>query len=160
MSGKPAHNTPHTTMFSNSNSAASAGNGSRQCGTYQQVSVASQVHGDASPHQMVAMLFDGVFESLAHARAAMAAGEAETKGRAIGRAVRIVDEGLRSTLNLQQGGALAQDLHNLYGYVTTRLTQANLKNDEDALDECASLMAPLRVAWAQIRPAVESGRGA
>jgi flagellar protein FliS len=52
------------------------------------------------------------------------------KGRAIGRAVRIVDEGLRAGLNLEAGGRLASDLHELYGYLNLRLTQANLRNDE------------------------------
>ena len=39
------------------------------------------------------------------------------------------------------------DLSDLYAYVCLRLTQANLRNDEAALDECQALMAPLRDAW-------------
>ena len=143
-----------------SNPATYSRSAARHCGMYQQVHVDSQVHGDASPHQMVTMLFDGLFESLAHARGAMRAHDIEAKGRAIGRAVRIVDEGLRAALNLQQGGSLARDLHDLYGYVTARLTHANLKNDERALDECAALMTPVREAWASIRPAVDGRHGA
>lgn len=106
---------------------------------------------DADPHQLVAMLFDGLFESLAQARGAIRSGDAAAKGRAIGRAVRIVDEGLRGALDLQSG-ALAHNLHDLYAYVTLRLTRANLKGDEAALDECASLLQPLREAWTAIRP--------
>jgi flagellar protein FliS len=34
--------------------------------------------------------------------------------------------------------------------VSLRLTQANLKSDEAALDECARLMQPLADAWAAI----------
>jgi flagellar protein FliS len=145
-------------MFSSSNLGTGTRGGNRHCGTYQQVGVVSQVHGDASPHQMVAMLFDGIFESLAHARAAMAAGEIETKGLAIGRVLRIVDEGLRGALDLQQGGTLARDLHDLYGYITARLSVANLKNDPAALDECAALLSPLREAWSGIRADVEPAR--
>ncbi len=133
---------------------------SRHCGLYQQVHVDSQVHGNATPHQMVAMLFDGLFESLAQARGAIRARDIEAKGRAIGRAVGIVDEGLRSALDLQQGGRLARDLHELYAYVTARLMHANLKGDEGALDECAALMTPVREAWAAIRPAVDARRDA
>lgn len=107
---------------------------------------------DADPHQLVTMLFDGFFESVAQARGALRSGDRGTKGRAIGRAVRIVDEGLRGALDLQQGGKLAQDLHDLYAYVTLRLTRANLKDDESALEECAALMQPLRDAWTAIRP--------
>jgi len=45
---------------------------------------------------------------------------------------------------------LARDLHQLYAYVSLRLTQANLKSDEGALDECLKLMQPLADAWASI----------
>jgi len=109
---------------------------------------------EADPHALVAMLFDGLFESLAQARGAMRSGDILAKGRAIGRAVGIVDEGLRAALDLRAGGTLARDLHDLYAYVTMRLTQANLHNDEAPLDECAGLMQPLREAWHAIRPAV------
>lgn len=141
-------------------SAFASSGAARHCGMYQQVSIDSQVHGNASPHQLVAMLFDGLFESLAKARGAMRAGDPQAKGQAIVRAVRIVDEGLRAALDLRNGGTLARDLHALYAYVTARLTQANLKNDERALDECAALMTPLREAWEAIRPAADARRNA
>jgi flagellar protein FliS len=38
-----------------------------------------------------------------------------------------------------------------------RLLQANLRNDEAALDECVRLIAPLRDAWIAIGPQVEAG---
>lgn len=106
----------------------------------------------ASPHRLVAMLFDGVMESIAQARGAIQAGQIEQKGRAIGRAVRIVEEGLKGSLNANGGGTLAADLGELYGYVTKRLTHANLRNDVAALDECQRLIEPLREAWTAIAP--------
>lgn len=108
---------------------------------------------DASPHRLVAMLFDGFMEAVAEARGAMKTQDVERKGRAIGRAVRIVEEGLRAALDLNAGGQLAADLNELYRYVGARLTQANLRNDLDALDECRRLIEPLRDAWTQIAPA-------
>ena len=118
---------------------------------YQQVGVETQVHG-ASPHQLVALLFDGYMESIAQARGAMRKGDRLAKGQAIGRAVRIIEEGLRAGLDLRAGGQLARDLHELYGYLTLRLTQANLRDDDAALDECQRLMTPLREAWLAIAP--------
>ena len=120
---------------------------------YRQVGVESAVSG-ASAHRLVTMLFDGLLESLAQARGAMRAGQTEAKGKALGRAVRILDEGLRCTLNLEAGGELATDLSDLYAYTTLRLTQANLRNDEAALDECKRLIEPLREAWISIGPEV------
>lgn len=116
---------------------------------YRQVGVSTSVE-SASPHKLVEMLFDGYMESVAQARGAMRNQQIEAKGKAITRAVRIVDEGLKACLNLREGGALAQDLSALYGYLTTRLTQANIRNDETILDECVALVEPLREAWRAI----------
>jgi flagellar secretion chaperone FliS len=115
-------------------------------GAYQQVGVQTMVS-EASPHGLVAMLFDGFFAAVARARGAMRAGDVRAKGEALVHAVRIVDEGLKASLNLTAGGKLAADLSDLYAYVCLRLTQANLRNDESALDECQALMSPLRDAW-------------
>ena len=121
---------------------------------YSQVGVETGVQ-SASPHKLVAMLFEGYFESLMRAKAALAAGNTEVKGSEIGRAVRIVEEGLKASLNLSAGGALAADLSELYAYVTLRLTQANLKNDAAALDECHALVKPLHEAWQSIASQVD-----
>ena len=121
-------------------------------GLYQQVGLETQLAG-ASPHHLVAMLFDGYMEALAQARGAMRAGQIELKGRAIGRALGIVQEGLRAGLDLKVGGSLARDLDDLYAYIAGRLTLANLRNDEAMLDECQRLVQPLREAWASIAPA-------
>ena len=120
-------------------------------GLYQQVGVETQLAG-ASPHHLVTMLFDGYMEAVAQARGAMRAGQVETKGRAISRALGIVQEGLRAGLDLKVGGSLARDLDELYAYIAGRLTLANVRNDEAMLDECQRLVQPLREAWASIAP--------
>jgi flagellar protein FliS len=121
----------------------------RFAAAYRQIGAETAV-ADATPHRLVTMLFDGYADALAQARGALARGQTEQKGRAIARAVRIVGEGLRASLNLDDGGALAQDLHALYAYIETRLTMANLRNDDSMLEECQRLIQPLRDAWASI----------
>jgi flagellar protein FliS len=121
----------------------------RQAGAYKQVHLTTGVS-SASPHALVSMLFDGLFDALARARGAMRSGNVEAKGKAISHAVGIVGEGLRASLNLTDGGALAANLDGLYGYVSIRLVQANLGNDEAVLDECVQLLTPVRDAWSQI----------
>ncbi len=106
----------------------------------------------ASPHRLVTMLFEGLSDALARARGAMIAGRIADKGTAIGHAVRIVEEGLRSSLNLKDGGTVAADLNRLYGYVALRLTHANLRNDLAALQECSELIEPVKTAWLAIDP--------
>lgn len=107
---------------------------------------------DASPHRLVAMLFDGFIDALAEARGAMRERNIERKGQVINRAIRIVEEGLRAGLDLRSGGSLAADLDRLYSYIGMRLMQANLRNDESILDECQRLVQPLRDAWEAIAP--------
>lgn len=116
---------------------------------YASIGVETGVSG-ATPHKLVAMLFEGFIEAMTQAKGALAARNVEAKGRAIGRAVRIVDEGLKAGLDLTAGGTLAADLSELYAYVTMRLTWANLHNDVSALDECLRLVQPLRDAWSSI----------
>ncbi|MBI3367559.1 MAG: flagellar protein FliS, partial [Burkholderiales bacterium] len=62
-------------------------------GAYQQVGLQTSVS-DASPHQLILMLFDGLFAALQRAQTALAAGDIATKSQAIAHAVRIIDEGL------------------------------------------------------------------
>ncbi len=126
-------------------------NANANANAYTQIGVQTGI-ASASPHQLVLMLFDGFSDSLALARGAMRNRQLEVKGRALSRAIRIVSEGLRTGLNLREGGVLAADLNELYGYICMRLTQANAANDEAALDECQRLMQPLRDAWAAIAP--------
>jgi flagellar protein FliS len=127
----------------------------RQAGAYKQVYAATGVDG-ATPHGLISMLFEGLVGALAEARGAMRSGNIPAKCNAIGRALRIVDEGLSAALNESEGGALAADLGALYRYVSLRLTQANLHNDEAALEECGRLIEPLRSAWAEIADQVDA----
>jgi flagellar protein FliS len=123
-------------------------------GAYRQIGVETGV-GAASRHQLVTMLFDAFNEAVAQAKRAMLFRDIEAKCKAIAHAARIIDEGLRAPLNLESGGELAQRLKDLYGYVTLRLTQANLANDVAALDECLRLIEPIRSAWLAIGPAAD-----
>ena len=129
--------------------ASPFGRSSGMLNAYRQVGVETSIE-DASPHKLVSLLFDGYMESITQARGAMRNGEIEKKGKAIGRAARIVEEGLKASLNVNEGGALARDLHSLYDYLAKRLTLANIRNDEAMLDECVELVEPLRRAWRDI----------
>ena len=113
-----------------------------QSNAYRQIGVTSAVDG-ANPHRLVAMLYDGLLESIAQARGALRSGNVELK-------CRIVEEGLKGALDINSGGDLATNLNILYGYLSQRLTMANLHNDEAMLQECANLVQPLRDAWMQI----------
>lgn len=122
---------------------------SRAASAYQAASVETSVHG-ASPHQLIVLLFDGLLQALGTARAAMQRKDIAVKGQQILRAVRFLEEGLKAGLDETQGGEVARNLRALYDYCITRLTHANLRNDEAALDEVIRLITPVAEAWKQI----------
>ena len=122
---------------------------SRVASAYRQVGVQSGVDG-ASPHMLIKMLFDGLVQSLNAARGAMQRGEVEEKGRHLGKAVRILEEGLKGGLNAAQGGELAANLRALYDYCVQRLTLANLRNDVSLVEEVVELITPVAQSWDQI----------
>jgi flagellar protein FliS len=121
---------------------------------YKQVSVHSSIM-DASPHRLVQMLMEGAMEKIALAKGNMANNEIANKGENIGKAIAIVG-GLQSSLNKNSGGEIAENLSNLYDYMSRRLVVANLRNDENILDEVASLMAEIKMGWDGIPDALKN----
>ncbi len=122
---------------------------SRAASAYKRVSVETDI-GMASPHQLVDMLFDSLLQAVGAARAAIERGDIVTKGEKIIRAVRILDEGLKPALNIEQGGDLAANLNGLYGYCVLRLTHANLHSDVGALADVVRVIEPIAQGWKQI----------
>lgn len=112
---------------------------------YQSVNTNAQLV-DASPHRLIQMLMEGGLARIAQARGAMERGDVALKGTLIGKAVDIVG-GLREALNQDAGGEVAANLDNLYAYMTTRLLEANLKNDSAILDEVAGLLREVKAGW-------------
>jgi flagellar protein FliS len=116
--------------------------GARQ---YGKVAVGSEVN-FASPHRLVQMLMEGAVEKIAIAKGHMDRKEFAEKGKHINWAISIIN-GLRSSLNLEEGGEIAQNLDSLYDYMVRRLSEANLKNDITILDEVSSLVLEIKSAW-------------
>ncbi|MCQ4261258.1 flagellar protein FliS [Stutzerimonas stutzeri] len=112
---------------------------------YQSVNTNAQLV-DASPHRLIQMLMEGGLARLAQARGAMERGDVALKGTLIGKAVDIIG-GLREALNQEAGGDLAVSLDRLYGYMGSRLLEANLKNDLAIIDEVAGLLREVKAGW-------------
>lgn len=121
----------------------------RSASAYKSIGVETSVR-HASAHDLVDMLFDGLLVAVGSARVAMRNGDIKSKCSNIVTAVRILEEGLKGALNFEQGGQLAINLQELYGYCVVRLTQANARNDEAALDEVLRLIEPVASGWKQM----------
>ncbi|WP_313055528.1 flagellar export chaperone FliS [Stutzerimonas nitrititolerans] len=112
---------------------------------YQSVNTNAQLV-DATPHRLIQMLMEGGLTRLAQARGAMERNDVALKGALIGKTIDIVG-GLRQGLNLEAGGEVAANLDSLYIYMTTRLVEANRKNDPTILDEVAGLLREIKSGW-------------
>jgi flagellar protein FliS len=137
----------------------------RSANAYRTVSVETSVTG-ADPHQLVGLLYEALLQSVGKAKVAIEANDIAGKGQAIGRAVRLIEEGLKAALNDAQGGELAANLRGLYDYCIVRLSEANLHTDKSMLEEVEQLIRPVAEAWNQIRsevtttPGSQVGKGA
>ena len=107
----------------------------------------------ADPHRLVEMLYDGAVVQVAKARSALARQDIAAKCEATTRAIRIIDEGLKASLD-GRAGDVARNLDALYDYMTRTLLSANLKNSDAQFGEVEKLLGDLRGAWREIGPKV------
>jgi flagellar protein FliS len=109
----------------------------------------------ADPHKLILMLFDGALVAIGRANAAMRAGDLRMKGESVSKAIQIVEQGLKASLDEKAGGEagaeLARQLGSLYEYISQRMLHASMRNQPDGLEEAARLLGQLRDAWEQIR---------
>ena len=116
---------------------------------YRHIDAVTQVDG-ASPGQLMIMLFDNLHIQLLRAHKALGDNNIADKGLALGKAVRILDEGLKAALTKNSDDGFTQSLGDLYGYCAKRLTQANFYNDRLPIEEVIRLMDPIADAWKKI----------
>lgn len=107
----------------------------------------------ASPHKLIVMLFDGALSALSNAQQQMKNGSIPDKGQSISKAIAIIENGLRASLDREAGGTIANSLDALYEYMSNRLFEANLKNDPALISEVQKLLSELKGAWESINPA-------
>lgn len=113
---------------------------------YAQIGVESAVM-SASQQQLVTMLFDGVLSALVRASLFMQDNNQQGKGVSLSKAINIIENGLRVSLDEESKDELTQNLIALYSYMVRRLLQANLRNDVSAVEEVEALMRNIADAW-------------
>ena len=135
--------------------------GSKRSGAnaYANVGVETGV-GFASPHKLIVMLFDGALVAVATAKQQMEDGNIQAKGKAISKAISIIDNGLRASLDKKVGGQIAESLDALYAYMSNRLLVANIKNQPEILQEVHTLLVDLKSAWDEIGQQTETAPAA
>jgi flagellar protein FliS len=102
----------------------------------------------AGPGELVVMLYKGATRFLASAIEAVEAKDIQTASNKFLLAQAIVTE-LIDTLDMKQGGELAQNLGRIYEYMNFRLVDANLRKDAEPAREVDRLLRELLPAWEQ-----------
>ncbi|MFQ6016755.1 MAG: flagellar export chaperone FliS [Kiloniellaceae bacterium] len=95
------------------------------------------------------MLYDQAIAAMRSATAAIAAGDIGTRCNAVQLATEIVTT-LYLHPDLKQGGARADNLSTLYGFILGRLLRINLYNDPEIAEDVIKLLEPLRESWATL----------
>ena len=119
-------------------------------GAYQKVAAHGGVAA-ADPHGLVLMLLDGALQRLAAARGCIERGNLTEKSQLLHRVVQIIGE-LRGSLDMSAGGQIANNLSELYDYMSRRLLKASIENNVPVLDEVCNLLREIRGAWSSIPP--------
>lgn len=131
-------------MFGSSRSGA---------GAYAKVGLETGVVA-ASPHKLIVMLFEGAIAAVNAALVQMQADQFEQKGKSISKAVAIIEDGMRASLDKKAGGEIAANLDALYAYIVQRLLQGNLHNTPAPLEEALLLLSDLKASWDAIGTSV------
>ena len=104
---------------------------------------------DASSSQIAVLAHDGALRFARMAREAINASDAKAQSLNILRAQEIVLH-LLSSMDSDASPNLAYDLVRIYVHVHSRLGDANLNSDPQALDEAIKLLQDLCDAWAAV----------
>ncbi|EQC1422069.1 flagellar export chaperone FliS [Enterobacter hormaechei] len=123
--------------------------GAKGTQAYAKIEVESAVM-SASQQQLVIMLFDGALSALVRARLFLADGNIPAKGRALSKAINIIENGLKVGLVENNGDELTQNLIALYAYMVRRLLHANVNNDASAIEEVENLLRNIADGWKEV----------
>jgi len=100
----------------------------------------------ASPEKLLILLYDGAIQFLNKAKIAIENNDIEQIHNNLIGCQNIILE-FMSTLDMKQGGDLAQNLYNLYDYYYNTLVTANLNRDIKLVNEVLRHLMNLRETW-------------
>jgi flagellar protein FliS len=103
----------------------------------------------SSPLELVVLLYDGALRSSAVAIEAMERRDIPTRRNAITRTLAIVSE-LQSTLDMEKGGQIAEDLDRLYTWITDSLVRATVEQNAAPIHDVRKVLEIMRDGWHQI----------
>ena len=102
-----------------------------------------------TPLELVVMLYDGALRAVTAAAEAQANRDIRTRRDNVSKALGILAE-LQSSLDREKGGKVAEELDDLYAWMTSRLVDATIKQEVKPLNEVKKVLQILRDGWQQV----------
>jgi len=99
--------------------------------------------------RVVTLMYNGAINFIKLAKEKMLEGDVVNKGIFISKATAVIGE-LATSLNMNDGGKIAENLKALYDFVLDRLIDANLYNKTESLDESVRVLEVLRDGWKEL----------
>jgi len=103
----------------------------------------------ASPYQLVAMLFQKLLDNIATAKGAISQKDFAKKGSEISNAIAIIGV-LEGSLDFKEGGEVSNNLAALYKFCSEQLLVASTDNSSEKLDEIIQILLPIKSGWDSI----------
>lgn len=116
--------------------------------SYSNIDITTRIQ-DASPHRLVAILYEELLRSLDAMTAAIARGEQQAAGNCQSRALSIL-HGLRASLDMDKGGEVALNLDAIYGEASRLVVHAGRECDATGVKTVRDMIGEIGSAWAVI----------
>ncbi len=114
---------------------------------YQQTNKSSAEQ--ASPYQLVALLFQKLLGNIATAKGAISQNNFDKKGTELSNAIAIIGV-LEGSLDFEKGGEISRNLASLYTFCSEQLLIASTDNNIEKLDEIIQILLPIKAGWDSI----------
>lgn len=111
----------------------------------------------ASPAELTLMLYEGAIKFVNIAIDGCKEGDIQKAHTNIVKTERIIDH-LRITLDMKY--PVAKDFENIYSYLSSRLTLANIRKDPEILEEVNTHLRSVRDTWKEVMRITGAQKGA
>lgn len=100
----------------------------------------------ADPKRLILLCYEEAIQGLVQAKAKHLSQDYEAKGRAVQKALDLLNH-LRETLDFEKGGEIAKQLDRLYGFMISHILKSDQKKDGNGFTQVAEMLEQLKSAW-------------
>ena len=114
--------------------------------SYMQSAYKKNALNTASPGELTLMLYNGCIKFIHQAETAIQSNDVENRNVYLTKAQNIIRELM---VTLKKENELANNMSRMYEFILSKLIDANIKNDQQALKDAEGLVIEFRDTWKQ-----------